>query len=155
MWSFFNFLLKVTSCACLIMSGLKVSFSVIPNFELWLGRHLILLQKHLRCKLQKTVRQVSSTKSFVLHDKSFVKSLIYIKNRSNPGLDLWGTPTLTSAHEEDWLFETNLCFLFFRNAFIKLRSLPDAPFCLNLKIRASCQTLSKALEISKKTPRTS
>ena len=46
--------------------------------------------------------EVFSKKSFALDDNSFVKSLIYIKNRSGPKTDLWETSALISAHEEDW-----------------------------------------------------
>ena len=69
-----------------------------------------------------TTEKASSVKGFAL-DKSFVKSLIYIKNRSDPKIDPWVTPALASAHQENWTFKTTLCFLSFRKSVIKLRSL--------------------------------
>ena len=74
--------------------------------------------------------EVSSKKSFALDDNSFVKSLIYIKNRSGPKTDLWETSALISTHEEDWPLKTTICFLLFRKFFIKFRSLPQIPFVL-------------------------
>ena len=76
---------------------------------------------------------------------------IYIRNRSGLKIDPWGTPALTSAHEENWPFKSTLCLLFFRKSFIELRSLTEIPFCFNLKIKSLCQTLSKAMEISTNT----
>ena len=93
---------------------------------------------------------VLSAKWFALDDFSFVKSLIYIKNKSGSEIDPWRTPALlTPAHKENWSFETVLCLLFFRKPVIKVRLLPELPFCFNLKIWPSYQTLSKALEIFK------
>ena len=45
--------------------------------------------------------EVSSAKSFAFNYKSFVKSFIYIKNKSGPKIDPSGTPALTLAHEEN------------------------------------------------------
>ena len=49
----------------------------------------------------------------------------------------------------------NLFFLAFKKSVRMLRTLPVTPFCLSLKIRSSCQTLSKALEMARKTALTS
>ena len=95
-----------------------------------------------------------STKSFVLDNKSFVKSLIYDKNRSGPRIDPWGTPALTSAHEENWPLKLPFAFCFSESILLNWRVYLKYHFHFNLKIRPTCQTLSKALEISKKTPGT-
>ena len=43
---FFKLLLKITSCACLLMSRLFLNV-MMPSIELWIDCHLILLRKHL------------------------------------------------------------------------------------------------------------
>ena len=70
-------------------------------------------------------------------------------------MDPWGNPAKTSAHEENWPFKTTLCFRSIRKSFIGAIKFPETPFCLSLKIKASCQTLSKALDMSRNTPLTS
>ena len=62
---------------------------------------------------------------------------------------------MTSAHDECWPFNTTLCFLQLKKSFIRVISSPDIPFCCNLKSKPSCQTLSNALDISRKTRLTS
>ena len=141
---FFNFLLKITSCACLVMSGLKLIFHC--NTQSWTLARLSFNSFAEASTLKTTENsEVSCTKSFALDDESFVESLIYIKNRSGPKIDSWGTPALTSAHEQNWPFKTTFCFLFFRKSFIKFKSLPEITFYFNLKIIHSRQTLSKTL----------
>ena len=95
-------------------------------------------------------REVSSARSLVLEDKPSAKSLIYIKNNNGPRMLPRGTPALTLVHEEDYPFNTTLCFLFVKKCFKTFNKLPDIPFSCNLKIRPSCQTLSNAFEMSKK-----
>ena len=99
-------------------------------------------------------REVSSAKSLVLEDKPSVKSLIYIKNNNGPRVEPWGTPALTSVHEENFPFKTILCFLFIKKCFKTFNKLPDIPFSCNLNIIPSCQTLSNAFAISRKIPLT-
>ena len=48
-----------------------------------------------------------------------------------------------------------LCFLYFRNFSKVFSKLPATPFWFDLKITSLCQTLSKALDMSRKTPLTS
>ena len=36
--------------------------------------------------------------------------MIYIKNRSDPKVDLWGAAALTSAHEENWPLKVPFTF---------------------------------------------
>ena len=47
------------------------------------------------------------------------------------------------------------CLLLLKKSDKICKRSPETPFCFNLKISPSCQTLSKALDISKKTPLTS
>ena len=42
---------------------------------------------------------------------------------------------------------------YYEDNFQRTKRLPEIPFCLSLKINPSCHTLSKALEISRKTAR--
>ena len=38
---------------------------------------------------------------------------------------------------------------------MRRNNFPDIPFCSNLKMRPSCQTVSNAFDMPRKTPRTS
>ena len=95
-----------------------------------------------------------SAKSFVLDNKSFVKSLIYLKNRSGPKIDPWGTPALISARKENWPLKILFAFCFSESVLLNWGVYLKYHFYFNLKIRPTCQTFSKALEISNKTPQT-
>ena len=74
---------------------------------------------------------------------------------NGPSMEPWGTPALTSDQSETCPFNKTLCFLFLRKSHKRFSKLPDIPFCFNLKMRPSCQTLSNAFDISRKTPLTS
>ena len=52
-------------------------------------------------------------------------------------------------------FKTTRCCRERKSSCIKLKSLPFTPYVCNFNINPSYQTLSKALEMSKKVPRTS
>ena len=148
--SVFSLLGKITSWSCLLESGLKLIF-------LW--RCFILLRSLLSFEvviteswiMEKT--KLSSAKSLVLEDKPSAKSLIYIKNNKSPRMERWGSPPLALVHEKDYPFNTTLCFLFVKECFKAFNKLPSILFSCN--IRPSCQTLSDAFEISRKTPLTS
>ena len=60
-----------------------------------------------------------------------------------------GTPALTFSHV--FLLRTTLSFLLIKNVDKMCNGLPDMPFWDNLNNRPLCHTLSKALEISRKT----
>ena len=98
---------------------------------------------------------MSFANNFAFDERPSAKSFIYIKNRSGPSLEPWGTPGLTSAQEEVYLLRTTLCFLFLKKIDNRFKRLPDMPFCFSLKIRPSCHTLSKALDMVRNTLRTS
>ena len=59
-------------------------------------------------------------------------SLINIRKKRGPRIDLWGTPALTLAHEEYWPFKTTLCFLASRKSITKFNKLPLNPSFFNL-----------------------
>ena len=75
--------------------------------------------------------------------------------RRGPKIDTQGTPALTPVHEETCPFRITLCFLSFKESDNTLSRLPEIPFCFSSKIKPSCQTLSNAIEISRKTRLTS
>ena len=58
--------------------------------------------------------EVSSATSLTFVVKSSERSLIQIRNRNGPSIDLWGTPASKLVHEEYCPFKTTLCFLKFK-----------------------------------------
>ena len=94
---------------------------------------------------------MSSANSFAFDDRPTARSFIYIKKRSGPSMEPWGTPALTSAQEEVCPLRTTLCFLFLKKFDNRFKRLPDIPFCFSLKIIPSCHTLSKASDMSRNT----
>ena len=100
-------------------------------------------------------KDVSSANSLAFEDNPSDKSLIYIKNINGPSIEPWATPALKSGLSETCPFNKTLCFLFLRKSHKRLSKLPDIPFHFSLKIGPSCQTLSNAFNISRKTPITS
>ena len=57
--------------------------------------------------------------------------------------------------EEFWPFYTTLSFRYFKKSFKTCNRFPDIPLRVNFRISHSCQTLSKAFDMSKNTPLTS
>ena len=98
-------------------------------------------------------KDVSSTKSLAFEDNPD-KSLIHIRNNNGQRMESWGTPALTSD-QPGLVHLTKLFVLHFSKSHKRFSTLPDVPFCFNLKMRSSCQTLSNAFDISRKTPLTS
>ena len=84
--TFFSFLEKMTSRACLLGSGLKLIFH-------WKAHCFILERSILSSKVLITEswimekREASSAKSLVLEDKLWFKSLIYIENNNGPRME--------------------------------------------------------------------
>ena len=100
-------------------------------------------------------RKLSSTNSLGFEGELSEVSLMKIKKRKSPRTDLWGTPALTSAHEEYWQLRMTLCLLISKKAIVTFNRLPVTPFCFNLLRSQLCQGLSNAFDISRKTPLTS
>ena len=100
-------------------------------------------------------RNVSLAKILVVDDNSQLRSLIYTKKNKGPKIDPWGTPAETSTQDEDRPFRTTLWYLLLKKFSISFNRVSDIPNDLILYISPSCQTLSKALEMSKKVPLTS
>ena len=80
---------------------------------------------------------------------------MYIKNNNGPKMEPWRMPMVTFCYSDVWPLRRTLCFLLVKKVDKRSKGLPDIPFCNNLKGRLLCHTLSKALEMSKKTLLTS
>ena len=91
-----------------------------------------------------------SKNSFALDVKLSDESFIQIKNNNEPRKDLCGTPTWTLVHDKFWPLSITLCFLLLKKLDKMWKSSPEMPFCFNLKISPSCQTLWKGLDMSEK-----
>ena len=98
---------------------------------------------------------MSSANNFAFEQRPLARSFLYIKNRSGPTMEPWGTPALRSAQEEVCPLRSTLCLLFLKKFDNSFKRLPDIPLCFSLKIRPLCYTLSKALDISRNTLGTS
>ena len=79
-------------------------------------------------------------------NKSPERSFIYIRNRTAPNVEPWGTHTSMSVKEEACLLSTTLCFLFLEKL-NKFTMLSDMPLCLSLRIMKSCHKISNDLKI--------
>ena len=149
----FNFRLKIISCACFVGSGLKLILK-------W-NAHLFIFAKSLFSSIAEVLlswitekKDVSSENSLAFEDNPSDKSLIYIKYNNGPSIEPWGTSTLTSDQSETCPLNKIFSFLFLRKSHKRFSKLPDIPFCFNLKMIPSFQTLSNAFDISWKTPLT-
>ena len=145
---------KITSCAFFLGSGLKLVFY-------WNG-HLFIFAKLLFSSRAEVIlswirenKDISSAKSLAFEDNPSDESLIYIKNKNGPSMEIWGAPPLISDQSETCPFNKTLCFLFLRKSHKRFSKLSDIPFCVDLKIRPLHQTLSNAFDISRKIPLTS
>ena len=141
---------SITSWACLLTSGwilifhwkvlllifLRSSFSSLADtFTSWVTEN----------------KDVSSANSLTLDDKLSGRPLIQIRNNNGPKVDPCGTPAFTLPQAETWPLSTTLCFLLLKKLKRMFNRSPKMPFCSSLKITPLCLTLSKALDISKKT----
>ena len=72
---FFNFRLKNTSCACLVVSGLKLIFPWVSHLPI-LSKSLLRLFVEVWMSYITENKDVSSAKSFALDERSSVRSLI-------------------------------------------------------------------------------
>ena len=126
-----SFLEKITSCACLLGSGLKLIFH-------WNAHLFIFFRSSFKFFADKVIswttenREVSSANSLGFEIRLSKRSLVNIRRKRGPRIYPWGTPALTIAHEEFWPFKTTLCFLASRKSIIKFNKSPLTPFCFNL-----------------------
>ena len=96
-----------------------------------------------------------SANNLALVESPSERLFIKIKNNNRPRMETWGTPAMTFVHVEIWPVISTCCFLSLKKSRKSWSKLHDIPCWVNLKILRSCQTLSNALEMSKKTPLTS
>ena len=144
------FLLNITSWACFIGSGLKLIFHLKAHLFISF-RSLFRLLAILSGTLTVENRVVSSVNNLGLHWRLLDKSLMYIRNKSGPNIEPWGTPALILAQGELWPLRITLCFLFLKKSVKRLYKFPEIPLCLSLGIIPSCHTLLKAFEMSPQT----
>ena len=78
-----------------------------------------------------------------------------MRNNKGPKIEPCGTPAVTLSQDECWPFRTTRCFRQERKSRKRFKRFPEIPFWFSLRSKPSCHTLSKALDISKKTPLTS
>ena len=118
------FLLKMTSWACFVGSGLKLIFHW--KAHLFISFRLLLrLLAVLSGTLTVESRNVSSANNLGLHWRLLDKSLMYIRNKSGSNIDSWGTPALILAQDEFWPLRITLCFLFLKKSVKRFNKFPE------------------------------
>ena len=88
----------------------------------------------------------SQANSFTVDERLLPRSFMYIKKNSGPKTESWGTPACIG---DTWKLKKNTLKSAFSDTFNEI------PVDWILYINPSCQTQSKALDISKKRPLTS
>ena len=79
-------------------------------------------------------------------------SRLYKSRTKGSKIDPCGTPEVIPFQDQFWPFNSTLCFRYFKKSFKRFNRFPDIPLRLNFRISSSCQTSSKALDMSKNTP---
>ena len=95
-------------------------------------------------------KDMLSANNLEFEERPFDKSLIWMRKNNGPRTEPCGTPVVTLAQEETYPFNTTLYFQLSKKYPAKA-----LPFCSNLNLTPWRQTLSKAFDISRKTPLTS
>ena len=108
---------KITSSACLEISGLNDTFHRYLHWEVFDKFSLSLFEK-FKWSLTNEKIDVSSAKCFGLKKDPLRKSFTYTKKNNAPKIDPWGTPALMEDDLGDWPLRTTLWCLFLRNEFI-------------------------------------
>ena len=124
------FLLKMTSWACFVGSGLKLIFH-------WKAHLFISFRSLLRL-----LAVLSGTLTVENSQRLSDKLLMYIRNKSGPNIDHWGIPILILAQVELWPLRITLCFLFLRKSVKRLNKFSEIPLGSSLWMIPSCHTLS-------------
>ena len=127
------------SWACFVGSELKLIF--------FCRALLFILERSIFSRLAESVLLWTTENSDASSANSFAFEFKQLTLGERP---LWHL-AMTNVDRLTQLY----CFLLLNKSFIKVISSPDIPFCCNLKSKPSCQTLSNALDISRKTPLTS
>jgi hypothetical protein len=74
--------------------------------------------------------------------------LSIIKAIKDPSTDHWGTPALTRPESDSSLFTSKNYLLSLKQFLNQIKMSPDIPYDFRFLINPSCQTLSKAFEMS-------
>ena len=107
------FLLKITSWACLLGSGLNLIF-------LWKAQLLIFVKSLFKSFAVAFIlwitkkRGVSSANNLGFEVKPSDKSLIWIRKNHGSRIDPWGTPASILVQDECCPFKTTLFFLWYK-----------------------------------------
>ena len=99
-WSVFVFLReKVTSWACLVISGLNITFHLKAHSDIFLRSSF---SKFKDSDKSHAVKNNKASPAINLADDSKFsgRSLMYIKKTSGPNIDPWRMPAITGAHLE-------------------------------------------------------
>ena len=147
---------KITSWACLEISGLKLIFH-------WKSHFVILVKSLFKSFvafliLGTVANNELSSASFGLTVLGYTEDHQIIidinKKQKEARIDPCGTPARTSLQDKCWPFRTTLCFRDFKKL-VKIFKRGPIPFYSNLWMRPLRLTLSNAFEISKNTLPTS
>ena len=93
MINFLWFSRKITSWACLLISGLKLIYHWKSHCDN-LARSLFSFEVVITESWITEKTEVPSAKRLLLEDKPSAKSLIYIKNNNGTRMEPWGTPVM-------------------------------------------------------------
>ena len=117
---FFNFLIKMTSWACLLGPGLKM-------ISHWKAQSLIFFKLLFSSFAEEVTSCVtengdaSSANNFPLKDRSPDKLLMYIKNNNGPKME----PAVTFHHSDVWPLRRTVCFISIKKLDKRSTRLPD------------------------------
>ena len=151
---FVIFLENIASLSCLLWSGLNDIFRWYAHSDIFCKSLFNSFAEVLGSWTMEN-NDVSSANSFTVDVMSTDRSLMYIRKKSGPKMSPWGTPAFTGNRSNVWPFKTTLWNLFAKKLLISSSNASEIPIDLSLKISPSCHTISKALDISKKTSRDS
>ena len=98
---------------------------------------------------------ISLANSFAVDERLWLRSFMNIRKKSDPKIVPWSTPASIGDQEDAWPFKRTRWYLQLKKFSINFKGVPEIPIDLILQSNPSCQTLSKALEISKNMPLTS
>ena len=105
---FWSFWLKITSCACLVGSGLELIFH-------WNAQAIILAKSLFNSFVNLVIfsatknSDASSAINFAFYAKSSDKSFMYIRKSSRPGIKPCGSPVSITAREEYCSYSCCFC----------------------------------------------
>ena len=132
-WSnFLIFLLNITSCPCLLKSGLKIIFhwkgQLVTAFRSWLKIVALVWMLFTTVK-----RDVSSAKSLQFEKRSLYKLFTLIRTNKGPKIEPYGTPSVTLSQDECWPFRTTCRFRQERKSHKSFKRFPEIPFWFSLR----------------------